>query len=117
MGKVNCRRSVLLAVSPTVHFTELAEAKPDSPLYQEWKTYLREVGRLLAEGNLDRHVLVKDDQIIGLWDTHDMAMTGGYQRFPGEPFLVHQVQERESVLRCVAAYQWCNLTIPSRQPG
>jgi hypothetical protein len=102
------------AAAPTVHFTELPEAKPDSPLYQEWNTYRREVGRLLAEGSEGRHVLIKGEQVIGLWDTHDAAMMAGYQRFPGQPFLVHQVQERERVLRCVTSHQCPNLRLPSR---
>src|SRR5438105_2865886 len=38
-----------------VEYTELPEAKPDSPLYHEWNAYRREVGRLLAEGNAGRH--------------------------------------------------------------
>jgi hypothetical protein len=92
----------------TVHFTELPEARPDSPLYREWNTYRREVGRLLAEGSEGRHLLIKGDRIVGLWGTHDAAMTAGYQQFPGQPFLVHEVQERERVLRCVTVYQWHN---------
>jgi hypothetical protein len=99
---------------PTVHFTELPEAKPDSPLYREWNTYRREVGRLLAEGGEGRHVLIEDERIIGLWDTHDAAMTAGYQLFSGQPFLVHEVQERERVLCCVTNYPWRNLLLPSR---
>jgi hypothetical protein len=99
----------------TVHFTELPEAKPDSPLYREWNTYRREVRRFLAEGNEGRHVLIKSEEIIGFWDTHDMAMTEGYSRFLGQPFLVHQIQERERVLRCVTTHQWRNLHFPSRQ--
>jgi hypothetical protein len=86
---------------PTVHHTQLPDASPDSPLVQEWDTYRREVGRLLAAGNAGRHVLIKGNQVLGLWATHDEAMTVGYQRFHGQAFLVHQVQERERVLRCV----------------
>jgi hypothetical protein len=52
-------------------------------------------------GNQGRHVLIKDERIIGLWDTHDDAMTAGYQQFSGQPLLVHEVQERERVLRCI----------------
>jgi hypothetical protein len=99
----------------TVHFMQLPEAKPDSPLYHEWNTYRREVARLLAEGSEGRHVLIKNEQIVGLWDSHDAAMTAGYQRFPGRPFLVHQVQERERVLRSVSMYRWPNLRFLSRQ--
>jgi hypothetical protein len=98
----------------TVHFTELPDATPDSPLYREWNTYRREAGRLLREGCEGRHVLIKDEQIIGLWDTHDAAMTAGYRQFRGQPFLVHEVQERERVLGCVTTYQCRNLRLPSR---
>lgn len=83
---------------PTLHFTELPEAKPDSPLYHAWNTYRREVGRLLAEGYEGHYVLIRDEQIVGLWDSHEAALMAGYQQFPDQPFLVHQVQERERVL-------------------
>jgi hypothetical protein len=98
---------------PTIHYTELPEAKPDSPLYQEWEVYRREAARLLAEGNAGRHVLIKGAQIIGVWDTHNEAATAGYQRFLGQPFLVHQIQESERVLRCVTKRLCRNLPSPS----
>jgi hypothetical protein len=100
---------------PTVPFTELPAALPASPLYREWNTYRREAGRLLAQGGEGRHVLIQAEQIIGLWDTHDAAMTAGYQRFAGQPFLVHQVEERERVLRCVTTHQCPNLHLPYRR--
>lgn len=99
---------------PTIHYTELPEAKPDSPLYREWEVYRREAARLLAEGNAGRHVLIKGAQIIGVWDTHDEAAAAGYQRFLGQPFLVHQIQKRERVLRCVTEQLCRNLPSPSR---
>jgi len=83
----------------TIHYTELPEAKPDSPLYHEWNCYRREAGRLLAEGQEGRHVLIKGENIIGLWDTHDEALAAGYQHFPGQAFLVHQIQQRERLIR------------------
>ena len=98
---------------PTIHYSELPEAKPDSPLYREWEFYRQEAVRLLAEGNAGRHVLIKDAQIIGIWDTHDEAAAAGYQRFLGQPFLVHQIQERERVLRCVTERRCHNLHSPS----
>jgi hypothetical protein len=98
---------------PTIHYTELPEAKPDSPLYREWEVYRREAARLLAEGNAGRHVLIKGAQIIGIWDTHNEAAAAGYQRFLGQPFLVHQIQESERVLRCVTERLCRNLHSPS----
>jgi hypothetical protein len=89
---------------PTVHYTELPEAKPDSPLYREWNTYRRDAGRLLTEGHGGRHVLIKGEEIVGIWATHDEAMIVGYQRFLDQPFLVHQIEERERVPRCVTVH-------------
>ena len=91
----------------------LPAARADSPLRQEWDFYRGQAGRLLAEGHGGRHVLIKGEQIIGLWETHDEAMLAGYQRFAGQPFLVHQVQERERVLRCVSVWLWHNLRFRS----
>jgi hypothetical protein len=92
----------------TIHFSELPAAAPDSPLFREWNTYRHEVARLLAEGNAGRHILIKDGQIVGIWGTHDEAMCAGYDRFLGQSFLVHQIQERERVLRCGSNHRWHN---------
>ena len=66
---------------PTIHYTELPESKPGEPLAEEWNTYCREVGRLLAEGNEGRHILIKGDQIIGIWDREEDALATAYQKF------------------------------------
>jgi hypothetical protein len=86
-------------VFPTIHFTELQPARSGSQLAQEWEIYRREVGRLLSEGNEGKFILIKGDQVLGLWDTREEAMTVGRQHFPRQPFLVHQVQTRERVYR------------------
>jgi hypothetical protein len=84
---------------PTIHYTELGEASPNDPLFHEWNFYRREVGRLIAEGRQGQFVLIKDEQLVGVYATHDEAMLEGYKRFLRQAFLVHQVQEREPVLR------------------
>ena len=84
---------------PTIHYTELPEASPDSPLHKAWNTYRREVGRLLAEGHEGKHVLIKDDAVVGLYESWDAAREAGLQRYVLSPFLVHQVQTREPILR------------------
>jgi hypothetical protein len=89
----------------TIHYSELAEATPGSPLCKEWNFYRREVARLLAEGNEGKHVLIKGEEIIGIWDTFEEAMGAGYERFLGQPFLVQQIQERERVLRCLSFWR------------
>ena len=84
---------------PTIHYTELPPAKPGEPLAEEWETYRREVGRLLAEGNEGRYILIKGGEIIGIWDTRKEAFAAADQRFPLQPYLVHQIQERERIHR------------------
>ena len=84
---------------PTIHFTELPEAQPGDVLYSEWNTYRREVARLLAEGHEGKFVLIKGEQIIGLWQTRDEAKDVALQRFLMQPVLIQQVLEREPLLR------------------
>jgi hypothetical protein len=91
---------------PTIHYTELAAAESDDVLAEEWETYRREVGRLLAEGNEGRHILIKGQRIIGIWNTHQQAMAAAYEQFLGQAFFVHQIQEREPVLRVILPRRW-----------
>ena len=87
------------AEHPTIHYTELPESSPDSPLYQAWNTYRQEVARLLAEGQEGKFVLIKDEAVIGLYDTWGAAREAGLRRYLLPPFPVHQVQTREPILR------------------
>jgi hypothetical protein len=82
-----------------VHHTELPEARPGEPLASEWNTYRREVRRLLAEGQEGRHVLIKGEEIVGLFETFEAAAQAGAKRFPGGPFFVHPVRTEEPYLR------------------
>jgi hypothetical protein len=85
----------------TIHHSELGPAQRGSPLTQAWDTYRREVARLLAEGHEGKHVLIKDEEIIGLFDTREQALDEGYARFlvPRLAFLVHQIKTYERVSR------------------
>jgi hypothetical protein len=91
----------------TVHYSALPEASNNSALFEEWNTYRREAGRLLAQGEGGHHILIKGDQIVGIFSTHDEAMKEGYRRFLGHPFLVHQIQEREPVVRQGHYFRTC----------
>jgi hypothetical protein len=86
----------------TVHYLEQPEPRAGDQLFAEWTTYRREAGRLLAEGKEDQYLLIKGAEIVGIWDTHEDAMAEGYDRFGYQPFLVHQLREREPVLRCIS---------------
>jgi hypothetical protein len=82
-----------------VHYTELPEAKPGESLAEEWNTYRREVGRLLAEGHQGRYVLIKDETIIGIYDTDSAAAEEGAKRYLLKPHLVHPIRTEEPYLR------------------
>src|SRR5262249_9815048 len=76
---------------PTIHYTDLPPARLDSPLYQEWNFYRREVGRLLAEGQEGRFLLIKGEEIIGIWDTKEEADAIAHQEYPMQSHLIHQI--------------------------
>ncbi|MBL8794208.1 MAG: hypothetical protein JNM56_09900 [Planctomycetia bacterium] len=83
----------------TVHYTELPSVPPGEPLALEWNLYRRLVGTLLNAGHQGRWVLLKDEELLGIFDTQAEALATGYQRFLRQPFLVHQIQERDRLLR------------------
>jgi hypothetical protein len=96
------QRPLLPPGRESVHYLDQPAPKAGDLLFAEWITYRREAGRLLAEGNEGRHVLVKGDAIVGILPTHEDAMAEGYDRFGNKPFLVHELRRHEPVLRCVS---------------
>jgi hypothetical protein len=82
-----------------VPYTELPEAKPGEPLAEEWNVYRREVGRWLAEGLEGRHVLIKGQEVIGIYGSSEEAVAAGLQRYLLQPFLVHPIRTEEPFLR------------------
>lgn len=83
----------------TIPCTELAEPLPGSPIAREWDYYRREVVRLLAEGNEGKWILIKGDQIVGIWNTQEEADTVRIERFLLQPVLMKQILSREPILR------------------
>ncbi len=82
---------------PTVPYTALAEAPPDSPIATEWYFYRRQVGRLLAEGNQGKWVLIEGEGVVGIWDTIEQANEA--MRSLGTLVVIKQILEHEHVLR------------------
>lgn len=81
-----------------IHYTELPPAQPHSPLTKEWDFYRREVARLLADGHEGRFVLIKGEELIGIWDTEKEAEAVAHQRYWRQPCLIHQVRSCEPLL-------------------
>lgn len=82
------------ATAPCVHVTP--EGRKALKLYErEIATYLRELPRLLAEGNAGRHVLVKGEEILSVWDTQGDALQAGPERFGLDPIFVKAIDPRD----------------------
>jgi hypothetical protein len=59
---------------------------------REFATYRRELPRLLAEGHAGRYALIKEDQVISVWDTVGDANQAGHIQFGLDvPFAVNKV--------------------------
>jgi hypothetical protein len=72
---------------------ELPDLPEDHVLAREWKTYKREVQRLLAEGHEGRHALIKGDVVVSVWDTSRDAVQAGHSHFGTGPFMVQMIVE------------------------
>src|ERR1700733_1375754 len=98
-----------LATPVTFHVPE--SGRHGLKLYeQEIATYLRELPRLLAEGDAGRHALVKGNEVLSVWDTQGDAIQAGCERFGIEPIFVKTIDardaERFALLNTQAATCW-----------
>jgi hypothetical protein len=101
-----------------IPYTELPQAKSEERFCQEWNTYVREIGKLLAEGHETKFVLIKDERIIGLFASEEAARKEGLRRYLLEPFLVQQIRRHESILRLRGYNLPCPVsTSPSARPA
>ena len=88
-----------VVLGPTIHYTQLPEVPPDSQIATEWNFYRRIIGRLLAEGHEGKWLLIKNEEIVGVWATEAEADRVRVQRFPLQPVLMKQISSREPSLR------------------
>lgn len=66
-------------------------------LEREMATYSQSLPTL--QSNAGKYVLIKNDDIVGVYDTYADALKVGYERFRLEPFLVKQIAPEERVLQ------------------
>ena len=64
-------------------------------LEREFATYRRELHRLLGEGHGGRFVLIREDQVLGVWETQHDAAAEGRRRFGLEPITVKRIDPRD----------------------
>ena len=93
------RRSEATRQPPSTHWTALPEARADSAIAQEWNFYRRIIGRLLAEGHEGKWLLIKHEEVVGIWETEGEANAVRVGRFPMQPVLMKQILSREPTLR------------------
>jgi len=84
---------------PTIHFTQLPDGPPNSPITAEWNLYRRIVGHLLAEGHEGKWLLIRNEQVIGIWDTEAEADAVRVEQFPLQPVMMKQILAHERILR------------------
>ena len=60
-------------------------------LARDFECYRRELPRLLAEGHANRFAVIKDGQLVSLWDTASDALQAAQEQFGLEPFAVNKV--------------------------
>jgi hypothetical protein len=84
---------------PGIHYTQLPDCPPDSPNAPEWNYYRRIIGQLLVEGHEGKWLLIKDEEIVGIWNTESEADVVRVQRFLRQPVLMKQILVREPILR------------------
>lgn len=70
-------------------------------LQQELSTYEQQRDALLSSAE-NRYVLISKDQVIGIFDTQQDAISRGYEQLGNVPFLVKQIVRVEPliVFRC-----------------
>jgi hypothetical protein len=61
-----------------------------APLERELKTYQRHKEKLLAKAE-GKYVLIKNSQVVGVFDTDGAALREGARRFGNVPFLVKKI--------------------------
>ena len=77
----------------------LPDMLPGSPIETEWNVYRRELPRLLAEGQEGRWVLIKGEQIVGLFASRDEAVQAGYRCFGVVHLLAQQIVRQVQPIR------------------
>jgi hypothetical protein len=58
---------------------------------RDLETYRRELPRLLREGHGGRYALIKDDQVLSIWDTVGDALQSAGERFGMDPIATYKI--------------------------
>jgi hypothetical protein len=64
-------------------------------LEREFVTYRRKLPSLLANGQAGRFALIREDRLLGVWETHAEASAEGRRQFGLEPITVKKIDPRD----------------------
>jgi hypothetical protein len=92
---------------PTIHYTELPEGLPESPICHEWNLYRQKVGTLIQEGHEGKFVLIKGTSVRGIFASMDEAQAVAARQFPKQSCLIKQVLTREPLIRMSQRFWQC----------
>lgn len=70
----------------------------DSPIPVEWNYYRIIIADLLAKGHEGKWLLIKGQEVIGIWETEAEANAVRVEHFLGQAILVKQILSRKRVL-------------------
>jgi len=65
------------------------------PLEREIATYFRELPQLIADGHEGRYALIRDEDLLSVWDTLDDALQAGHERFGFERFMTQKIRSND----------------------
>ena len=94
--------------------TKLPRSVPNPPeganLPPEWRALLRELPRLLAEGQGGKWALIRGEEIVAVFDTWDDAHEEGHWRYGLRGFLTPCISAEQPIRQCQP--WWLALSCP-----
>jgi hypothetical protein len=78
-------------MNPTLSRPSHVSAEQWERAQHDLDTYRRELPRLLREGHAGRFALIKDDQILSIWDTVGDALQAAGDRFGLDPVATYKI--------------------------
>jgi hypothetical protein len=89
--------TALPAFGPTIPVENFPENI--RPIATDLNAFLREVPRLLAEGEEGRHALIDSGKLLSTWDTYSHALQAGYEKFGADGLFIVQKIDQEQYER------------------
>jgi hypothetical protein len=82
------------AIAPTIPVENFPENI--RPIATDLNAFLREVPRLMAEGEEGRYALIDGGKLLSTWDSYSCALKAGYEKFGADGlFIVQKIDRRQ----------------------